>query len=206
MKRMKALLCMLPLLLTGCGGGLGSTESRSMLEQEATAAIETAATEELPEGAITDVSGSFVYTGKLEQIGDDDNGYIQVPLGWMEFHEEGVEGMVQYSDATGKNIVTLEHYEGIDYQSAAENMRYYLAENQKIEGLTGSTTTIGGYDALQLYCHYTDGYFLVIWFAQDPADAASSYYIAMEFDNDHQYVVACSSTFQSTEDYHAQNG
>lgn len=194
------------LLLTGCGGGLQSEEPGSVLGGEAIAPVEEEEAETasaLPEGAIVDYSGDFVYDGALIQVGDDENGYIQVPMGFIRFQDEDVEGLTQYSDPTGKNIVTLEQYDGISYTTAAESLRSYLASDENIEDMQGATVEVAGYNALQLYGHYTDGYFIVTWFIENPADSGSSYYLAMEFDSDHSYIMACSSTFQTVEDYNA---
>ncbi len=187
-----------------------STDPVSSAPTVRTPESETAATEEtkaaVPEGAITDESGDFVYDGKLQQIGDDDHGYIQVPLGYVRFQDVDVEGLVQYSDVSGRNIFTLTHYEGTDYQTAANNLYSYMSTEESIEGLSGAQVSPNGYNALQLYGHYTDGYFIVTWLIEDPADPASSYYLCLEFDSDHQYMMACSSTFQTVEDYHNSSG
>lgn len=182
-----------------------AADSRSAASDDGASNDTASETGTLPEGAITDESGDFVYTGKLQQIGDDEHGYIQVPLGYVPFQDEDVEGLVQYSDVTGKNIFTLTHYEGTDYQTAANNLYSYMASQEDIEGLSGAQVSPNGYTSLQLYGHYTDGYFVVTWLIEDPADTSSSYYLCLEFDSEHQYMMACSSTFQTAEDYHSTN-
>lgn len=154
---------------------------------------------------ITDASGDFVYEGKLQQIGCDEDGYIQVPLGYLPFQDEDVEGLTQYCDVTGKNIVTLDHYDGTDYQTAANNLRAYMETQDDLEGLSGAQVTLDDSPALQLYGHYNDGYFIVCYLIEDAADPTSSYYLALEFDTEHQYLMACTSTFCSTETYHASH-
>ncbi len=168
-------------------------------------ATEDTTRREIPEGAIADESGDFVYTGKLQQVGDDENGYIMVPLGFIPFQEDGVEGLTQYSSTTGSTIITLERYADVDYETAANSIRYYMAENEEIDGLTGATVTVNGYNALQLYCVYpADGVYQVVWLIEDPENpAVSSYYLAMEFTNDNRDIIACSSTFQTPADYAA---
>ncbi len=201
------LLCaaVLP-VLSGCdGSGQPDADTETAAPTEAaSASAETETLPEIPEGAIADASGSFVYTGPLRQGGDDENGYIQVPLGYVSFQEEGVSGLTQYSDVSGTNIITLDHYADIDYQTAANNLRYYMQEDATIEGLTGATVQINGYNSLQLCCHFTDvDKFLVTWLIEDPADPADCYYLAIEFTSEDANVMACSSTFQTKEDYHA---
>ena len=207
MKRSKWLLLpLLVLALTGCGG-LEDKQGGSVFQEQSSQGFVTAedATKpEVPEGALVDQSGDFVYDGKLQQIGDDENGYLKVPLGYLPFQDEDVQGLTQYSDATGKNIFTLEHY-SMPYQLAAENMRSYLSQQETVQDIQGASVPVAGYNALQLYGHYSDGYYIVIWFIEDPAaPESSSYYLAIEFDTDHQNLIACSASFLTVEDYHKQ--
>ena len=216
----------LALTMTACGGmgGPSSAKPNSSFSldsmPEVTAPEVNTPTVNAPEGeatqtdapkanntgeGITDDSGEFVYTGKLQPVGDDENGYIQVPLGYLPFQDEDVEGLTQYCDTTGKNIVTLDRYDNIDYQTVANNLRGYMEAQEDIEDLNGAKVTVAGYTALQLYGHYTDGYFLVAWSIQDPAHPDDrTYYLAMEFDSEHQYLMACSSTFQTVEDHDSE--
>lgn len=193
------------LLLTGCGGLDKQSPGSILADNTPIAPVDTTQeAAEIPEGAIVDNSGEFYYDGQLMQIGDDENGYIQVPLGFVQFQDVDVEGLTQYSDSTGRNIITLERYDGINYKTVAENLRSFLASDETVDDLQGSTVQVAGYDALRIYGHYTDGYAIVIWFIEDPADTDSSYYLAMEFDSEHYYLIACSSTFQTVEDHNAK--
>lgn len=197
------LVPLLALALCGCGG-LDDPNSGSALQgvgQDALSA-EEATKPEVPEGALVDQSGDFVFSGRLQQIGDDTNGYLKVPLGYIAFQEEGIEGMTQYADATGKNIFTLRRYKDLTYQMAAENMRSYLTQQDTVQDLQGATVTVAGYNALQLYGHYSDGFYIVIWFIEDPANPQDSYYLAIECDSSHTNLIACSSSFRTIEDYH----
>lgn len=195
-------LCMsFALGMTACED---AEKAESIVETEAATSAETETRPEVPEGAIADESGTFIYTGPLQQGGDDENGYIKVPLGYVSFQEEGVSGLTQYSDVSGTNIITLDYYEGVDYAVAATNLRYYMEEDKTIEGLTGAKVTVNGYKALQLYCHFMDDdKFLVTWLIEDPADPANCYYLAIEFANEDSDIMACSSTFQTVEDFAA---
>lgn len=154
------------------------------------------------EQTITDVSGDFTYTGTLSQGGDDENGYIKIPEGFYNFVDVDHNGLTQYSDATRKNIFTLDNYEGIDYKTAANNIRSHMETETDLNDLEGATVTISDYQALQLYGRYDDGIYIVIWLIEDPEDPENSaYYLAMEFDSDHRYMVACSSTFETVADH-----
>lgn len=156
-------------------------------------------------GSISDESG-FVYSGELQQIGDDEHGYIQVPADFVKFQDVDVEGLVQMSDKTGKNIITITHYKDIDYEKLANSMRYSLESDSRAEKVTGAVASPNSYDAYQVYCTYpADQTFLVAWSIKDPADPGSAYYLSMEFDSAHQDIMACSSTFRTKEDYHREN-
>ncbi len=189
--------------MTGCGG---KDSDKSVLEQQAIipAVTESAGEQQIPEGAITDESGTFYYAGPLQQFGDAQNGYIQLPLGFAAFQAEGVEGsegVTQYTNASGTNLVTLDRY-NVDYATSATTLRYYMEEDENVEGLTGASVKINGYTALQIYCHYkADNTFMVAWCIEDPADPASSYYLAIQFTNEDSSVMACSSTFQTVDDF-----
>ncbi len=201
MKKLSALavLTVLTLGMTACGDGQASD---SVASRNDSAPIATETLPEVPEGAIVDASGTFVYTGPLRQGGDDENGYIKIPLGFVNFQEEGVEGLTQYSDMTGDTVITLDRYEGHNYEAIANNMHYYLSQDENVEGLTGAKVTINGYQSLQIYCHYkNDGKYLVAWAIEDPANTADCYYLAIEFIGEDKNVVACSSTFQTVADY-----
>ena len=202
------LTSMLALTLTGCSAG--QSDGVSVMNQgkslEENASVE-ATKPEVPEGAITDDAGNFVYEGKLQPIGDDENGYMQVPLGYQPFQEEGTEGLTQYTDATGTNIFTLDYYENMSMTMAAENMRYYMESQENIEGLQGSVTTVNGYNARQLYCHFTDAnLFWIIWLIEDPDNSETCYHLSLQCDPEHQNLIACSSTFQTVNDYHKEQG
>lgn len=197
------LCAVLAVSMTGCGG---KDSDKSVLEQQAIipAVTESGAKQEIPEGAITDESGTFYYAGPLQQFGDSQNGYIQLPLGFAPFQAEGVEnseGVTQYTNASGTNLVTLDRY-NVDYATSATTLRYYMEEDENVEGLTGASVTINGYTALQIYCHYkADNTFMVAWCIEDPADPKSSYYLAIQFTNEDSAVMACSSTFQTVDDF-----
>ena len=202
------LISIFALTLTGCSAG--QSDGVSVMNQgqslEGNASVE-ATKPEVPEGAITDDAGNFVYEGKLQPVGDDENGYMQVPLGYPPFQEEGTEGLTQYADATGTNIFTLDYYENMSMTMAAENMRYYMESQENIEGLQGSVTTVNGYNARQLYCHFTDAnLFWIIWLIEDPDNPDNSYHLSLQCDPEHQNLIACSSTFQTVNDYHKEQG
>lgn len=151
-------------------------------------------------GGITDGSGNFTYTGDLQQIGDEENGYMQVPADYIPFQEEGVEGMVQYADKDGSHIVTLDFYEDMDYLSTASSMYAYLEQEGQIQGLAYAVAEVNGYPAYQVYGYYDDGTVMVLWFIQDTKHTEDCYYVGFEYNGESDFL-ACSSTFLTRDDY-----
>lgn len=196
------LVCSLLFLLSSITGCSSQKQDVSILANNQPVSTEPATKPEVPEGAIVDASGDFVYTGKLQTIGDITIGFMQVPLGYLVVEqEEEIPGILQYCDATGSNLITFGYYQGITYDNLAESRRSALAETEGVEGLTGATTTIADYPALQLYCHHTDGLFIIAWFIPDLENPENCYFMEFELDSDHQNLIACSSTFQTVTDY-----
>ena len=150
---------------------------------------------------ITDEAGKFIYEGKTQQIGDNEHGFIKVPADFVRFKDAEVNGLVQYSDISGKNVITLNHYKGVNFISAA--LRLYAgisSEKEGIEGLTYDSVSIAGYNANQVSGYYPDGYYFVAWLIEDPADPLDSYYLTFEYDKAHENIMAFSSTFRAAND------
>lgn len=147
-------------------------------------------------GTLTDASGDFTYTGELQWIGDEAHGFLQVPASFMPFQDVDVPGLVQYCDGTPDTIVTLQHYDGVTAEQAAQNTYAGMEEEGTYDRMEGAEVPISDYQAKQIYAYYPDtAQYLVLWFIPDPVDAASSYYLAMEFTQETADIVACSSTF-----------
>ena len=204
-----ALLC--AVLLASCAPAepeVTETETTPATTTATTPPVTTTAPEttttEITYETIYDDSGAFSYAGELTEKGSDEYGYIQVPADFLRFKDDTAEDVLQYCDATGKNIITLRRNIGTDYQSAAQNLLSYMDKAHEIEDLTAATLKVGGYESIQIHGHYPDGYFLVIWLIEDPDNDADSYYLSMEFDAEHQYIMACSSTFLTTDAHNAQ--
>ncbi|MBQ5315973.1 MAG: hypothetical protein J6I96_00275 [Oscillospiraceae bacterium] len=212
--RYTALGLMMCVMLTACGTAVTETAETSGTAETAETTVTTVTsppvtttaettTTEVTYETIYDDSGAFSYAGELVEKGDDDSGYIQIPADFVRFEDASAEGVLQYSDRTGKNIVTLRRNIGTDFQSAAQNLLSYMDKEHDIDGLTAASLKVGGYDAIQIYGGYPDGYFLVIWLIEDPDAPTDSYYLSMEFDASHQYLMACSSTFRTAGDANA---
>lgn len=194
-----AVLCLMA--LTGCGPSLeNGANGWTNTPSKNTSSVKNKNSGD----GVTDQSGEFTYSGELQQIGDEEHGYLKIPAAFKEYHEEGVEGLLQYASEDGSTIVTLQYYEKTPYTTVANNFRYYLESQENFEGLTGATVTINGYDALQLYGHYsTDNSFLVVWLIQNPDNTEDSFYLALEFPAGDEDIIGISSTFETPGDHTA---
>ena len=128
------------------------------------------------------------YLLDTKRVGNDEAGYIDVPSEFVVFREEGgltsdVEAY-QYSDPAGKTIFTVSGYENVDAKAVADALMQGLEEDGA-EDPTGAETTIGGYDAYQVYGYYPDeNLFLVMW-AFETADRDDFvHFVGIEFDAD----------------------
>ncbi len=203
---MKRMICAAALLLTACAAyeEIPEETTVSVMTTAATTVTTTTpavtTTEETTPTYVTiyDDSGEFAYAGELREIGDADSGYIMVPSDFVRVRNGDI---LQYCDPTGNNIVTLDHYDDIDYETAAQNVSSFLASNKELSGVSAAVLTVGGYDCIQLHGSYEDGVFAVIWVISDPSDETSCYYLSFEFDPEHQYLMACSSTFMTVHDH-----
>ncbi len=171
-----------------------------------TAETQPATMQEIPEGAIADDYGEYIYTGKLQQIGDDTHGYISVPLGFVQYESEENPGLLQYCSPSGSSMITLDYYSDMDYETAAQSIRYSLELSGMVEGLAGATVTVNGYNALRLYCVYPEySTHQILYLIEDPQNPDTCcYYLGMEFQKADINIIACSSTFQIPADYAAE--
>ena len=174
-----------------------SEEENTEPETETPTDNEDSASEEseVESVTLTDASGDFTYTGEVKWIGDESHGYIQIPADYSVFVDVDVDGLIQYCNGP-YNIVTLQYFEGTSADTAAANLYAHFQEEDEITELTGANVTISDYSATQIYGYYTaSAQYLVIWLIADPDDENSCYYLAMEYDEEHSDIVACSSTF-----------
>ena len=208
MKRIFPKMLLFVIILSGCAGTDAPEESVTVQTSTAaetvttrvttvtTTVTETETTTEQTYITITDDSGEFAYSGELMEIGSDDCGYMQIPADFVRYVETGSESVLQYSDPGGNSIFSLDRYEDIDYETAAQNLGAYLGRNG-LHDVSAAAVTIAGMDAIQLHGSYDEDCYAVIWLIADPADPTGSYYLSLEFDPDHRYMMACTSTFMT---------
>lgn len=136
-----------------------------------------------------------------QRIGNSTVGYIDAPSDFVVFNEvDGLEGLdgVQYSDATGTSIITMQAYEDIDAYDMANNVYNHFASDSAVDesSLSSASVTIGGYDAYQVYCYYPDDHMYVVTWCFNVSDVDSyGHYIAIEFDSDYSDLWKLGDTF-----------
>ena len=152
---------------------------------------------------IVDETGDFVYEGGLIPVGDDNYGYMRVPVGYIYSETSAREqGVLRFTDATGYGRITLKRIKGMDYITAANKLYLGIQDQNGLENLTGATMHPSGYNAKQIYgVNVKDGYFFVAWIIEDPAYPSDCYYLSLEFDEAHKPLMALSSTFCTVEEY-----
>lgn len=99
----------------------------------------------------------------MQIIGTDELGYVSIPDNWVTFQDASGTESYQYSDPTGSSVITLslfsnegltqEQKEMVSAKSAAQNLLYNLSQDG-VEEVTGAETTLGGYEAYQVYGGY----------------------------------------------------
>ena len=129
--------------------------------------------------------------GDTQRIGTAEYGFVNVPADYIPFTD--VEGGtdLQYSDATGTSIITLNVF---DLESVPEDQRdsfslYDAAQTVASnidaggpEDLQGATVELADRTAYQVYAFYEDGTFLVTWVVDDPEGII--HYVAVEGPDD----------------------
>ena len=99
---------------------------------------------------------------------------MDVPEDWTDFQDpdisetSGLE-VLQYSDPTGKLIITLNYSDNgqVEAQSAASSC-WAQMEEEGAEDIQGATVELDGLTAYQVYGYYTsDDVMLVIWIFYD---------------------------------------
>lgn len=116
-------------------------------------------------------------------VGDDKNGYINIPKNWYRFYDVDGNTSLQYSYAN-IYIVSLNYLEANGYSAKdyASNYMYNKKNSGEVTGVTGATVKIGKnkeYTAYQVYMYYPSDntYLVTYWFE---AEDGKIHYIALE--------------------------
>jgi len=168
MKKRSLLLILLPaLLLVGCAQSAisnpGQTPEAATPTPEAIIYTPEPAT---PEPDDSDAEDTLV--SPMQRVGNENHGFFYIPDVWVEFRELDAhpdDNMIQFSDITGTNIITVRYVSAIDapsLETIANNSAAYM-ENIGAEEVHGATVELNGIDSLQVYGFWPDRTAQVTW-------------------------------------------
>lgn len=97
---------------------------------------------------------------ETKRIGSPEFGYIDIPSKWIKFFDAEVEGLIQYTDGSAYNIVTMNAVskaeaevadgETFNAETIAQHVAYNWSQKDNIEKMWGSKTTVSGIEAFQI--------------------------------------------------------
>ena len=184
MKKMMMVCCTALMLMAFAGCQSNEVAKTGVSGKQSSEASEmNASGNQTDETAKTNTSGN-------QRVGSEKTGYVDVPEDFLTFVNDVDlgEGVIQYSDVAGKNIVTLQYFDAsaIDAEAAASSMYMQFANDTLVdqESLTAAMVTIDDCEAYQVYCYYpSDGVYVVTWSFDSPEDDYT-HYVAVEFTED----------------------
>lgn len=97
---------------------------------------------------------------ETKRVGSPEFGYIDIPSKWIKFFDAEVEGLIQYTDGSAYNIVTMNVVskakaevadgETFNAETIAQHVAYNWSQKDNIEKMWGSKTTVSGLEAFQI--------------------------------------------------------
>ena len=147
---------------------------------EAPAEITTAAPVSSPELDSNELLASL---GERVRVGSKEYGFIDVPVNWHRFREEGVpEGeMLQYSNGIGSEVITMRRYQYMVAQQVADRAYDALEADPSAEITSSCKCEIEGRSAFRIDVKYKSdlGQDMTVWTVQ--GDDSYTYYLAVEY-------------------------
>ena len=97
---------------------------------------------------------------ETKRVGSPEFGYIDIPSKWIKFFDAEVEGLIQYTDGSAYNIVTMNAVskaeaevadgETFNAETIAQHVAYNWSQKDNIEKMWGSKSTVSGREAFQI--------------------------------------------------------
>jgi len=175
-------------LVLGACGASPSEEPASQPEPESVEQTEPSVGETTTDGS--DDEGEQAAT-TLTRVGEAGIGFVDIPSDFVPFKDVSGGTDLQWSDATGTSIVTLNVF---DMETVPEDQResftaydaaqsvYYNISQDSPEDIEGATVELCGTQAYQIYAYYDDGIFLISWVVDGPDGAI--HYVSVEGSED----------------------
>jgi hypothetical protein len=110
-------------------------------------------------------------TDSTKKVGDNENGYVEVPEDWITFYDEDAPGSTQYCNSTGTQIVTLRTY-GTSTEYDPKTMASAIYAKFEAENYLGIESAIAydiqDYTAYKVYgIEPNSRTLIIIWFFED---------------------------------------
>lgn len=97
---------------------------------------------------------------ETKRVGSPEFGCIDIPSNWVKFVDVDVEGLVQYTDGSTYNIVTMNAIskaeaevgegETFNAETIAQRVAYNWSQKDNLEKMWGTKNTVSGQEAFQL--------------------------------------------------------
>ena len=139
-------------------------------------------------------SSTNIKTEDTQVIGSDEYGYVKVPKSWVNFKDINGGNDIQSSDTSAYNVVTLNifrpsqlgiseaEYASIDPKQVADSVYTKQENSQMFEKISGTKTTICGYDAYVITTLTNPGKYFITYIFK--ADDGKIHYTSIEGDKD----------------------
>lgn len=97
---------------------------------------------------------------ETKRVGSPEFGYIDIPSKWVKFIDAEVDGLIQYTDGSAYNIVTMNAIskeeaevgdgETFNAETIAQRVAYNWSQKDNLEKMWGTKNTVSGQEAFQL--------------------------------------------------------
>ena len=177
---MGSVTALAPFVLAACGHSsktVQETTTQASTEAVTKAVAETTTkTTAQADTNSTSTSHTLSDIGEIQRVGSSEYGYVDIPKSWVPFKDPRGGNVIQYSDGTNINIITLTSIpreranlkDGDTYNAEliANRIYYSWKKNENIEKLWGSKSWVSGNESYQVNLITKSGKILVTWIFQ----------------------------------------
>ena len=163
-------------VLAACGNSTKTVKKTTT--QSTTEVVTETATKTTAQADTNSTSTSHTLSdiGEIQRVGSSEYGYVDIPKSWVPFKDPRGGNVIQYSDGTNINIITLTSIpreranlkDGDTYNAEliANRIYYSWKKNENIEKLWGSKSWVSGNESYQVNLITKSGKILVTWIFQ----------------------------------------
>lgn len=163
-------------VLAACGNSTKTVQKTTT--QSTTEVVTETATKTTAQADTNSTSTSHTLSdiGEIQRVGSSEYGYVDIPKSWVPFKDPRGGNVIQYSDGTNINIITLTSIpreranlkDGDTYNAELISNRIYYSwkKNENIEKLWGSKSWVSGNESYQVNLITKSGKILVTWIFQ----------------------------------------